>query len=321
MPPIKGDNGASGIGIPFSSTYAAWGDAKSGLAVLGTSGGIIGVHGQSNMEGTIDPWTVGGVGVSGDCWAQNGVGVSGRGDPHKASTGVIGTGETGVAGYGPQYIGVSGTSDTGVGVEALSNTNIGLRARNGTNSYTALLGTRRYAAEFYGPVYVRDHLDKPGGGFLIDHPLDPANKTLHHSFVESPDRKNLYDGIAVLDPEGKGEVELPEWFSALNRDFRYQLTCIGGHAPVFVAQEIKDNRFRIAGGSSGLKVSWLVTGIRQDVWANANPLPSEQDKLEAERGSFLHPELYDQPEEKSLERARHPQIPELPKAELFERPR
>jgi hypothetical protein len=175
-----------------------------------------------------------------------------------------------------------------------------------------MLSTPSWAGEFNGGVFVLGRLAKSGGGFLIDHPLDPANKYLHHSFVESPDRKNVYDGIAVLSGEGEAVVELPEWFSTLNRDFRYQLTCIGGHAPVFVAQEIENNRFCIAGGSLGLKVSWQVTGIRQDPWANANLVPPEQDKPAAEIGSFLHPELYGQPEEKSRQRVLHSQPTELP---------
>ena len=98
----------------------------------------------------------------------------------------------------------------------------------------------------------------------------------------------------------------------LNRDFRYQLTCVGGHAPVFVAQKIEDNCFRIAGGRPGLEVSWQVTGIRQDPWAQANPVPPEHDKPAAERGSFLHPALYGQPEEKSVQWARYPKSQQPP---------
>jgi hypothetical protein len=48
------------------------------------------------------------------------------------------------------------------------------------------------------------------------------------------------------------------------KDFRYQLTCIGGSALVYISEEIKNNRFAIAGGKQGLKVSWQVTGIRKD---------------------------------------------------------
>ena len=52
---------------------------------------------------------------------------------------------------------------------------------------------------------------------------------------------------------------------ALNRDFRYHLTGLG--APglnLYVAAEVPGNRFKIAGRGSGAKVSWQVTGIRQD---------------------------------------------------------
>jgi hypothetical protein len=112
----------------------------------------------------------------------------------------------------------------------------------------------------------------------IDHPLDPTNMYLYHSSVESPDMMNVYNGNVVLDASGEAWVEMPEWFEALNRDFRYQLTCIGGFAPVYVAEEISGNRFRIAGGETGMKVSWLVTGIRHDPYAEGNRIPVEEQK-------------------------------------------
>jgi hypothetical protein len=97
--------------------------------------------------------------------------------------------------------------------------------------------------EFFRPI------TKGGGGFKIDHPLDPTNKHLWHSFVESPDMKNIYDGVTILDERGEAVVELPDWFEALNRDFRYQLTAICGAAPnLHIAEEVAGNRFRIAGG-------------------------------------------------------------------------
>jgi hypothetical protein len=87
-------------------------------------------------------------------------------------------------------------------------------------------------------------------------------------------------------------VQLPDWFEALNRDFRYQLTALGSAAPnLHVRSEIKNRSFAIAGGRSGQRVSWLVTGIRRDAWANANRIPVEEDKLPAQRGKYLHPEL------------------------------
>ncbi len=144
-------------------------------------------------------------------------------------------------------------------------------------------------------------LTKDGGSFKIDHPLDPENKYLSHSFVESPDMMNVYNGNVVLDDAGEATVELPDWFEALNKDFRYQLTPIGAPGPnLYVAEEITNNQFRIAGGKSGLKVSWQVTGIRQDAYANAHRIPVEEDKPEAERGTYRHPELYGEPKTKAV---------------------
>ena len=103
-------------------------------------------------------------------------------------------------------------------------------------------------------------------------------------------------------------MELPEWFEALNRDFRYQLTAIGGPAPsLHISNKIAQNRFRIAGGNPGLEVSWQVTGIRRDAWANAHRIPVEVDKPARERGYYLHPELYGASEEKGMRWAYHPE--------------
>jgi hypothetical protein len=144
-----------------------------------------------------------------------------------------------------------------------------------------------------GNVQVVGNLSKGGGSFKIDHPLDPANKYLYHSFVESPDMMNIYNGIVTLDSHGRATIEMPEWFEALNSDFRYQLTAIGAPGPnLFVAKEIDGNHFSIAGGKPGMKVSWQVTGIRQDAWANAHRIPVEEDKQGNERGKYLHPELF-----------------------------
>ena len=90
-----------------------------------------------------------------------------------------------------------------------------------------------------GKVKISGNLEKDEGSFKIDHPLDPANKYLCHSFVESPDMKNVYDGVVVLDGKGKAEIELPDWFGILNKDFRYQITAIGAPGPnLYIAEEI-----------------------------------------------------------------------------------
>jgi hypothetical protein len=156
---------------------------------------------------------------------------------------------------------------------------------------------------------VNGTLTKQGGSFKIDHPLDPANKYLYHSFVESPDMKNIYDGVVNLDDQGEATVPLPEWFGKLNRDFRYQLTSIGAPGPnLYIAEEVTDNQFKIAGGAPGAKISWQVTGIRQDEWANAHRIPVEEEKEGVERGHYLHPELFGQPEQASIQWAHEPNM-------------
>jgi hypothetical protein len=144
-----------------------------------------------------------------------------------------------------------------------------------------------------GDVLVFGNLSKGGGSFKIDHPVDPADKYLYHSFVESPDMMNIYNGLVTLDGHGKATIQMPDWFQALNTDFRYQLTAMGAPGPnLFIAEEINGNHFSIAGGKPGMKVSWQVTGIRQDAWANAHRIPVEEEKPANERGYYLHPELY-----------------------------
>jgi hypothetical protein len=62
-----------------------------------------------------------------------------------------------------------------------------------------------------------------------------------------------------------------------------------------VASEIADNRFSIAGGGPNMKVSWHVTAVRSDAYAEKNAAPAEQEKQGNERGRYLHPELYGMP--------------------------
>jgi hypothetical protein len=144
------------------------------------------------------------------------------------------------------------------------------------------------AAWFDGAVHVNGTLSKAAGTFMIDHPLDPENKVLRHSFVESPDMKNIYDGVATLDAEGEAWVTLPAYFEALNRDFRYQLTNIGGFAPTYVAAEVRENRFKIAGGKRGMRVSWQITGTRKDAFAEDHRVVVEESKAPADRGRYLY---------------------------------
>jgi hypothetical protein len=250
-----------------------------------------------------------GYGVSGTSSKGAGNGVYGESDSF--GTGVYGKSNigAGVNGISQKGVGVVGGSRDGFAVVGMSDNSAGLYCNSSFD----------YAAVLNGKVKITGNLEKAGGSFKIDHPLDPANKYLCHSFVESPDMKNVYDGVVVLDRKGKAEIELPDWFGALNKDFRYQLTAIGAPGPnLYIAQEISEgstttnyssksssnnnnnSRFKIAGGASGMKVSWQVTGIRRDPWANANRIQIEEDKPDKERGYYLHPDLYGQPAENGI---------------------
>jgi hypothetical protein len=155
-----------------------------------------------------------------------------------------------------------------------------------------------YAGLFFGNVKVSGALTvtgalhKGGGGFRVDHPGDPESKYLSHSFVESPDMMNVYSGTVTTDGHGNARVELPDYFEALNRDVRYQLTAVGQFAQLMVSQEINRNEFAIRSDVPHVKVCWQVTGVRKDAWAEAHRIPVEEDKPPAEKGRFLHPELF-----------------------------
>jgi len=159
-----------------------------------------------------------------------------------------------------------------------------------------------------GDVNVTGNLSKGGGSFKIDHPLDPANKYLYHSFVESPDMMDVYNGNVTTDQHGLATITLPEYFRALNRDFRYQLTVIGQFAQAMVASEINGNHFTIKTNKRGIRVSWQVTGIRQDAFANAHRIPVEVEKPMQEQGHYLHPELFNASPELAI--GAHPAVHE-----------
>mgnify|MGYP000429755027 CR=1 FL=1 len=112
---------------------------------------------------------------------------------------------------------------------------------------------------------------------------------------------NIYNGNEVFDSEGFAKVTLPEYFDALNKDFRYQLTPIGAPMPnLYVAEEISGNTFVIGGGTPGKKVSWQVTGVRQDKYANENRIIDEVEKEDYNKGRFVHPTLFGSPKSQGV---------------------
>lgn len=117
---------------------------------------------------------------------------------------------------------------------------------------------------------------------------------------------NIYTGNVITNAQGDATVQLPEWFEVLNTDFRYQLTVIGRFAQAIVAHKIEDKRFEIKTNAPNVEVSWLVTGVCQDAYAQAHPLVVEEEKDARLKGFYLHPELYRAPTEKQIGRALAP---------------
>ncbi len=276
-------NGRLGGGLTVDSGITGGITGLNGTGVIGN--GFVGVLGQTLA--TLG-YGIQGINMDTSNPAGDRTAVYGQADHPASGIGVLGSGVTGVRG--------TSSSTNGYGVFGL-------------NSSTG------YAGYFSGRVNITGTLSKGGGSFKIDHPLDPENKYLYHSFVESPDMMNIYNGNVTTDANAEAEITMPEWFESLNRDFRYQLTCIGTFAQAIVAEEIKGNHFKIKTSLPNVKVSWQVTGIRKDAWANQNRIPVEELKPELERGSYLHPEAFGKAEEKGVEWTRHPEMMKRQKEE------
>lgn len=295
--------GVTGQGNGASSGVIGFSDSGIGVRATSTSGTAVDAYtgNASAIAATIHN-DGGGTGLAGGraLRAMSGVTFSDDIESHYGFLVSHGAGEfagpSGLIGIGKNSAGVYGASPTGDGVVGLS-----------TNGFSAGVlgynGVGGYGVYSQGPAYVSSSLSvvgtlsKGGGSFKIDHPLDPANKFLYHSFVESPDMKNVYDGVVELDARGEAVVTLPDWFEALNRDVRYQLTGIGRPMPdLHVADEVSAGSFTIGGGAAGRKVSWQVTGIRRDAWAEENRIPVEVAKTGDEAGRYLHPSAHGKPE-------------------------
>ena len=157
---------------------------------------------------------------------------------------------------------------------------------------TANSASTNWAGYFVGDIEVTGNIWKSGALSRIDHPLDPDNKYLQHAQVESPEMLNVYSGNVITDASGYATVTLPDYCEAYNRDFRYQLTVIGDFAQAIIAEKISAGQFTIRTDKPGIEVSWQVTGVRNDLYAQAHPVDVEAAKSSEDRGKYVHPELF-----------------------------
>jgi len=303
---VRGQSASSAGVYGFSfSGQGIWGVSQTNYGAQGQSNGNHGVYGRTTAAKF--------AGVHGQSVNQDGIGVLGEGvvsnnpstpsDTNQISIGVYGT----AGGYGVVGVGFAGHGVAGYG----SFLGASIYGGSGINGDKAA-----WAGYFNGDVVV-DGMLQVNNNFAakIDHPLDPANKYLNQSFIESSEMMSVQNGNITTDSNGEAIVTLPEYFQAMSGDFRYQLTVVGQFAQAIVAQKIEGNHFTIKTDKHNVEVSWQVTGLRQDAAAKANRKPAEELKPEAERGHYLHPKLFGQAEEKSVEWARHPEMMKRMKAE------
>jgi trimeric autotransporter adhesin len=310
--PIGPQGPAGSVTLPFNGSAAGTTNAVFNIVNTSSAHSAISGHGaQPSSSGN------GGNGVGGYGGSSNG----GTGGSGVYALGGAGTFDTDFGGSGINAQGGSATSSGGIGGNGVAATGgtgelggDGIDAYGGTGQYGGAGGSGIYAEGtnggnaglFLGDVAANGTLNKSSGSFKIDHPLDPANKYLYHSFVESPDMMNIYNGNVTTDGSGTAIVSMPAWFEALNTDFRYQLTTIGQPAQAWIAAEIANGSFTIKTSKSGVKVSWQVTGIRQDAWANAHRIQVEVDKSSKDQGHYIHPERFGHEGEPSIAQIHHP---------------
>jgi len=269
---------AAGVAGSSTSDDGVFGISSTGTGSHGTSFSGSGVRGTSFQGTAVEGFSFGaGAAVTGTAPYQTGPGVVGF---SQSSFGV--RGQSGNAnllppvGGGPQFqkCAVQGSSDEGTGVRGDSAHKVGVRGRtftgdavfgscadqpNGPNTKgNAIRGmsprsspnatTGPFAGKFDGDVTISGNLWV--GGRLVWWPW----WWFHVPIV-------LAAGLVTLDRKGEAVIKLPKGLGALHKEFRYQLTPVGGPArDLHVAREIRADTFKIAGGASRLKVSWQIAG-------------------------------------------------------------
>ncbi|MCX6273367.1 MAG: hypothetical protein NTU44_19535 [Bacteroidetes bacterium] len=286
---------ADGVGNPdlsFIRNCGVYGAASNNrlvnYGVLGFANG--GINPQAYCEavyGEVRGATVVSVGVDGTnmCKGKWNAGVGGY------AYGTVSQDSINIGVYG--YAGQADTNYAMFGAaENNGMVNYGIYAIASNGSVANHAGFFEGNVTVTGDLNVIGNVSKGGGTFKIDHPLDPENKYLVHSFVESPDMLNIYSGNIQTDANGIAIVSLPDYFEAANKDFRYQLTCIGTFAQAIIKDKISGNRFTIQTSIPHVEVSWQVTAVRNDPYANTHRVEPVQLKTGVERGKYLHPEAY-----------------------------
>ena len=273
--------------ITYMATSTASAPTQHGTAEIdyaGITDGVIGFRG--NSYNVISNHATAGVEGIGTGEGVLGVGISGY-------TSGGSTNQRGLEGdaYGNDLpMGVAGFSNV---YDTTPNFSIGIYG-------SASGGLANYAGYFNGDIYVSGTVYGTVKAFKIDDPLDPGNKYLIHSCVESDQMVTVYSGNVTTDADGIANVTLPAYFEALNTDPRYQLTVLGQFAQAIVSKKVSGNQFQIKTNQPNVEVSWQVTGVRHDAAATAHPMSNEVAKEPFNKGKYLDAAAYSQPADKKI---------------------
>ncbi|HNS12874.1 MAG TPA: hypothetical protein PKM97_09705 [Bacteroidia bacterium] len=278
----SGTGRTSYYGSSFLECIGVEGSGQVNSTTNGISYGVVGTatSGGSKNNTGIFGYARGAMGTNARNW-----GVLGVSDDPTSATGLLGISDPGSAGSNGH--GIEGDVLSGADQVAIF-------------GYTVGSTVADYAGYFLGNIYATS-ASSGIKAFKIDYPLDPENKYLIHSSVESNEMLNMYSGNITTDAQGYAVVLLPEYFETLNKDFRYQFTCINEFAQAIVGEKIHNNQFTIRTDKPNVEVSWMVTGVRHDPLANKYRIQDLVDKPESEKGTYLTPELYG----KTIEQATH----------------
>lgn len=295
------------------ATKGVWGQTTSdnanaagvyGAAPNGTASGVWGISGSSvagakGVKGEATSTTAQVSGVYGTTGSRLGAGVVGS-NSNTSLTDATASQAIGLQGQttarGHYAVGVTGYAGGG----GARNTYGVIGETNSTNTASGLasgvMGTS--ATGGWGVISLGDMGSSGLKPFIIDHPLDPANKMLKHFCIEAPEPFNIYNGNIVTDANGEAVVALPNYFEALNINPKYQLTVIGSFSQAIVKEEIRDNKFVVATNQPNVKVSWQVTATRNDAYVRwkSDKLIIEVEKSEDLKGRYFWPQAFGQPD-------------------------
>jgi len=321
-------DGRGVLGMATASTGLTYGgyfdnNSTEGRGVHATSAGPYGVFGSSTLAsgdaygGYFQSSSTEGTAVYGTANAATGTTYGGQFESDSTSgRGVYGlaSATTGTT-YGGRF---ESASTGGRGVYGFAS------ATTGTTY--GVFGGNSIASPFGFAVFAQGDLAATGlKSFRIDHPFDPENKYLLHYAAESPMPQNFYVGNVVTDGNGYAWVELPDYFAAINANFKYQLTVVDdadsdGFVMAKVSKEISGNRFQVRTSAPNIKVSWEIKADRNDLYVRYKKPKDVVAKEGLERGTYQHPELYGQPPEKGMDYDAERERPSPPAIPDIERP-